>query len=80
MNKHFLPIKESLNDIIQRKRVQSGISIDDLIEKITMHDIKMSKKTYDRIENGNLYPTLEQFFIILKVLNCEVTINNEKIL
>lgn len=80
MNEHFSPIKETFAELIQNKRIQSGISIEQMVEDIQKHNIKISAKTYSRIEDSQFYPTLETFFIILKVLKCEVKIDSIKII
>lgn len=80
MNKYFLPIKEKLAEILQRKRIQSGMSKEDLVEKMHSAGVKMSLKTYERIEDGNYYPTLETFLMLLKVLNCQLIIDGENLL
>ncbi len=79
MNNHFLPIKTVLSEIMQSKRIQSNLSIQEVVDKIRSYEISMSEKTYERIEKGNFYPTLEQFFIIIKVLQCETIIDGIKI-
>lgn len=80
MNNHFLPIKEKFAEILQRKRIQSEITKEELVEKMHNVGVKMSVKTYERIENGNFYPTLETFCMLLKVLNCQLTIDGENLL
>lgn len=80
MSEKVKEIKEKIANFIQKKRVNSDISIQDLSIKSHELGVSMSKNTLERIETGAISPNPEQLYTILVVLGCNLQIDKEIII
>lgn len=80
MNENLKKIKENVAGIIQKKRINSDFSLEDLSSKVNEVGVKISKNTLERIELGAISPNSEQLYSIFIALNCKIEIDSEIII
>lgn len=80
MQDKITTISEDVSSIIQRKRINLGLSFKDLEFASNQKGVKMNASTIEKIEKGIILPKSEQLYTLLLILGCTLTIDGEEIL
>ncbi|PWN62404.1 hypothetical protein C1631_022835 [Chryseobacterium phosphatilyticum] len=74
MQKDISMYLNKITDILQRKRINQNISVEDLVKKCNEAGLNISSDTILKLEKGQYIPNSDQLFIILTALGSEIEI------
>ena len=77
MQDKIQPYLNKLLEFIQRKRINSNISLDELEKKCNEAGLKIKSGTLSKIEKGEVIPNTDTLFTILHALDCKIEIDNK---
>lgn len=76
MSDNIQPYLNNITDILQRKRINQNITLQDLEKRCHDLGLKISSDTILKIEEGKYIPKTDQLFIILSALGSDIKIDD----